>query len=137
MVYSPSKNDRDKDSLIEYPALSGETARRVNVVNTLGDPVPVIFASGSATALTIANVSVPLANTEVSYLIPASTKKIQIKARGRSKIQYAFVLGDSSLNYITIWPGFSQEIEDILLSSSTIYFQTSLASETVEVLTWS
>lgn len=49
MVYSPSKNDRDKDSLIEYPASSGETARRVTVVNDVSDPIPVSVSSLSVT----------------------------------------------------------------------------------------
>lgn len=49
MTYQPSKNDRDKDSLIEYPALSGETARRVTVVNDVSDPIPVSVSSLSVT----------------------------------------------------------------------------------------
>lgn len=49
MVFSANVNDKQKDSIIEYPASSGLSARRVNIVNPSSDPIPV---SPSPVALT-------------------------------------------------------------------------------------
>ena len=83
----------------------------------------------------IYNVAVALANTEVSQALTASTKFFLIRARGRSKIKLAFVSGESGTKYITVSPG-CVYTQDGVSFTGTLYFQTSLASETIEVLEW-
>ena len=84
----------------------------------------------------ITNFNALLANTEYNYTFPVNTKKFKFKARGNSKIQFSFTNGQSSTQYITIYPGGIYE-ETGLGSTVTIYFQTSKANEIVEILSWS
>ena len=98
-----------------------------------------IFGGGGLASTTpkIYNVSVPLANTEVSQALTASTKYFMIKARGSSKLQFAFISTESSTNFITVPAGSSYSESGLSLTGKTIYFQTSKASETVEIMEWS
>lgn len=85
----------------------------------------------------IFNLSVPLADTEVSQALPSSTKRFLVRARGKSRVQFSFNSGDSGSNFITISPGAVYSEDNLRLTSLTLYLQTSLANEVVEVLTWS
>jgi len=94
--------------------------------------------SQSATTPTIFNTSVPLSNTEVSQALPANTKKIVIQVRNSAaKLQFAFASGASGTNYISVPRGAVYSVENVLVSSLTLYFQTDKPSQTVEILTWS
>lgn len=84
---------------------------------------------------TIYNVSVPLANTEVSQALSASVKRFTIRVRGESRLKLAFVSGQSGTNYITIPPGCTYT-EDEINFTGTLYFQTVKASQIVEILEW-
>lgn len=92
MVYSPSKNDRDKDSLIEYPALSGETARRVTVVNDVSDPIPVSVSSLSVTitgdAITSGTVDGTATGTERTFV---NNRKNQVLASHDLAVAYTWL----------------------------------------------
>lgn len=90
-----------------------------------------------ATTPVIVNIAIPLANTEQSYALPADTKKFRIRARGNAKLQMSFVSGDSGTNFMTIFPGNVYEETGLDISTTTVYFQSSKASETVEILSWS
>lgn len=81
------------------------------------------------------NVSVPLANTEVSQTLSSAVKRFTIRVRGNSRLKLAFALGESSTNYITIPPGCTYT-EDGLGFSGVLYFQTVKASQVVEILEW-
>ena len=85
---------------------------------------------------TIYNVSVPLANTEVSQALSSSTKRFLIRVRGNANLKMAFTLGDSGSNYITVPHGCSYT-EDSINFTGTIYFQTNVAGQVVEILEWS
>jgi len=84
----------------------------------------------------IANIAIPTANIEQSYILPASTKKFRLKARGNAITKLAFTSGQSGTNFITIFPGSVFE-ETGLNSTITLYFQLSKSSEILEVLSWS
>jgi hypothetical protein len=86
---------------------------------------------------TIANVSIPLANTEVSYTLPANTKKFYIKLRDASAVlKLAYVMGDSGITYLTIprsnWYGESE----LSVTGLTLYLQSSSPSQVAEVIIW-
>ena len=89
-----------------------------------------------STTPTIANVVATLANTEYSYAFPANTAKYKVSARGLSKLKVAFVLGDTSTNYVTVTPGAKLTEENVLLNSTVLYFQATKPLEVVEILSW-
>lgn len=97
-------------------------------------PIPV--SVDPVTTPTIFNVTATLANTEYSQALPSDTKKLLLRCRGLSRIQFSFASGGTNTNYITIRPGTVYSVEGLSLSSSTIYFETSLAGQVVEILTW-
>lgn len=84
----------------------------------------------------IQNVLVAIADTEEAIALPANTKKFELKARGTSKLQVAYVSGQSGTTYHTIWPGFCLREEDIDRASLTVYVQASKASEIIEIKSW-
>lgn len=89
-----------------------------------------------ATTPTIENLSVPLANTEVSYAFPAKTFKFTMKARGAAQIQFAFVASQSSTNFISLKAGAGIAEDDLDLNGTVLYLQTNLPSQTIEILSW-
>lgn len=84
----------------------------------------------------LSNISIPLANTEVTIVIPAATVRFMIKARG-SKIQFAYTAGNSGTTFVTVPAGCNYS-EDLIndTASLTLYVQSTLAGEIVELLTW-
>lgn len=90
------------------------------------------------TTPTIANVGIPLANTEVSYLLPAGTRSFYISLRDSSaNLKLAYILGDSGITYITIHRGNWYSEEDLsLVAPTTLYFQADTAAQTAEIVHW-
>ena len=82
------------------------------------------------------NVSVALANTEVSQALTADTKAFTIRVRGSANLKLAFTATESATTFITIPRGANYGI-DGLKFNGTLYFQTDKASQTVEILEWS
>jgi len=87
------------------------------------------------TTATIFNVTLVSANTEFSQVLPPNIKGFEIKARGTSRLQLAYTVGDSGSNFITIDPG-SSFSESYFYASKTLYFQSTKAGETVEIITY-
>lgn len=85
----------------------------------------------------INNISIAVANTEQSFVIPATAKKVFFQMEGTSRLQYSFTSGQSGTNYITLHPGVGFEIENLELSSSlTLYYQATSAGDTLQILYW-
>ena len=92
--------------------------------------------SGSQTPL-IANVITGSAGVETSYTFPALTRRIQVKSRGITTIQFSYTVGTSGTTFVTIPPRGVYTEENLCLTSSlTLYFQANKASQTVEILSW-
>lgn len=89
----------------------------------------------AATTPTIYNVSVPLANTEVSQALNPATKMFTIKTRGIATLQLAFNPGDSGTLFLTV-PAGAAYTQEGLNFSGIIYLQTSKAGQVVEILEW-
>jgi hypothetical protein len=87
-----------------------------------------------AKSVFITNATATLAATEYSHVLQDNLKQLTVKARGSSKLQVAFVSGDSSLNYISIPKGAVLNMDTIDFSATTLYFQSSNASEIIEIL---
>jgi hypothetical protein len=100
----------------------------------LARPIAQLKASSTPT---IYNKSVPTANTEVSQALSANTKQFIIRVRGHgSTLKLAYVATESGTNYITIPKGCSMEVRNVDLTSTTLYFQCDVASQTVEIQEW-
>lgn len=82
------------------------------------------------------NISIPLASTEVSFVIPAGTRKFRFKIRENSKAQIAYASTESGTKFFSVPPGSVYIEEDVDAGTSTLYFQTVKASQTAEIITW-
>ena len=124
------ERDYQAFKLIQYlPSLTGKWSRCVSLIEdfVLTGREPKIY-----------NVSVPLANTEVSQALSDTTKKFTIKLRaGVGSLKFAFTATESASNYITVPPGCSYTDTDLQLSSKTIYFQSTRPTGVVEIIEWS
>jgi hypothetical protein len=90
-----------------------------------------------ATNPTIANVSMPVAATEYSYALPADTKKFYIKLRDPlAEIKLSYTAGASGTTYVTVERGNWYGEEDLSIGMVTLYFQSSVASQTLEIVSW-
>jgi len=95
-------------------------------VNVLEANTPQIF-----------NVSIPLANTEVSQALPTGTKYFLIRVRGSSSLlKLAFSAGTSGTTFVEVNRGTVYSSPVVTAGSVTLYFQTTQASQTAEILVW-
>jgi len=132
MTLPRNRAQRDNEAFEENSGDQG-VDRRVVVKNTAGDPANVSFTP-SPSAITIYNKAVPSADTEVSQSINSNTRQLIIRARGNTVIKFSFVATESGTKFTTIPVGSSLSLDNINLSSATIYLQTSKASQIVEIL---
>lgn len=88
----------------------------------------------SNTTTTITNYTAVSANTEYSIALPSSTKTFVLRSRGLGQIILAFNSGETATKFITI-PGGSSYKDENFYTSQTIYFQTTVAGDTIELLT--
>jgi hypothetical protein len=80
--------------------------------------------------------AVPLANTEVSHTLPASTKRFKIQNRDNGLVKLSYVTGFTTV-YWTIFPGVVFGEDWINLGSLTLYLQSTKPSQTLEITSWS
>ncbi len=99
-------------------------------------PLSTVSLQG-AQSPTIANVVCILANTEYSYTLPPTTKQFEIGPRGVSTLKFAVISGASGTTYVTIGSGDTRKFDAISLTLGlTVYFQSTKAGETVEIISW-
>jgi len=123
----------DGTSFFTSTSVGGDLGLDVNIINS---SLPIIISGIDTPALT--NIAIPTANTEQSFSIAATTKKIQMRVRGRGRLRYTFTSGTSGTNFFTVSKGAQERIDNLDLSSGvTVYFQSDTAGETLEVLQWS
>jgi len=84
---------------------------------------------------TIYNKTVASKDVEESQALGDGVKKIMIKCRGNANIKLSYTQNDSDTKYITIPRGVVYT-EDGLDFSGTIFFQTSVDTQVVEILVW-
>lgn len=86
----------------------------------------------------ITNVTTVLANTEYSHSFGAATKKFLIKPRNIGSLKFSFTLGQSGTTYINISAGSFYVMDSLALTGAlTIYFQSPLAGNIIEIIAWS
>lgn len=84
---------------------------------------------------TVWNVPIALANTEVSFNLPADTHKFLLRPRTACEMKLSYALGQSGTTYVTIPPR-TNFTDENYYSSQTIYFQSNIAGITVEIVTY-
>lgn len=94
-------------------------------------------ASTAKDAPAVQNIAAAAADTEYSVTLPANTVAFQLRARHQSRVRYSYTATESGVTYITIPPGNCLLEEGLTPGSRTVYFQTSKASEVIEVKSWS
>lgn len=91
---------------------------------------------GSVTPV-VSVVSMPLAATEYSFVLPQDCRQFLVKTRSGAVLQVAYASGQSGTTYMTVPRHCFYAESDIKLTSTvTLYFQSPLASQELEVLTW-
>ena len=87
---------------------------------------------------TVQNLTMATAGTEYSFTIPASSVACKFKARNNSTLQYAYTMGQSNVEYITLWPGEEETIDLMDASNGAIqvYVQASKDNEVIEIVSW-
>lgn len=82
----------------------------------------------------ITNLDAPSANNEVSLLLSTGLKEITIRSRLKATMKLAFVSGESGTKYITVPKNANYSQGRLSLSSTTLYVQTNISSNTIEVI---
>lgn len=85
----------------------------------------------------VENVSIPLANTEVTHALPTGTKRFFIKLRDRAILKIAYAVGTSGTTFSTIKPRSWYAEERIGAGTTTLYMQSPTAGQTAEITSWS
>lgn len=100
-------------------------------------PVEATVVLSNVGTPTIFNVICPLAGSEYSQLLPNNTAQVLLKSRNsQAKLQLSWKVGESLTNFLTISPGNIYMLENVKLSSKTIYFNSSKDNTIVEIITW-
>jgi len=90
-----------------------------------------------ASAPTIYNVSMTLADTEYSQVLPNNVRIIDVKLRAlNALLKMAFTVNESGSNYVTIPFGASMHLDMVKLTGKTIYFQSPTANQVCEIVCW-
>jgi len=77
-------------------------------------------------------------NTETSFSFPAKTKRFSLKNRGNGLLKISYTSGQSGSTYWTIEPACTYEETEINVNTQvTIYLQSPIANQTLEVISWS
>lgn len=85
----------------------------------------------------IYNVTMTSKDTEYSQALPAGTRKVDIKLRATNALlKVAFTESASGSTYITVPYGSSLHLENVDLTSITVYVQSPTDVQTLEVLAW-
>jgi hypothetical protein len=109
--------------------------------NNIGNMDIVTIGSGEvvkpSTTPVIYNITCTSANTEYSQALPDNCKKFSITLKSRNNLvtwQFKLSAGGTAMY---LMGNESINEDNILLTSQTLYFQTNLAGEVVEILAWS
>jgi len=86
---------------------------------------------------TVYNVTIATANVEQSLALSAQILGYLIKTRqGSAELKLSHVSGQSGTNYLTI-PRKAVHTDEHPYANLTLYFQSPVAGDVVEVVTWS
>ena len=84
----------------------------------------------------IFNEVIASADTEQSLSISGLIVGYMIKSRGRGNIKLSHVSGESGTKYLTVKPG-AVYTDEHRYNNLTLYFQSNIAGEVIEIVAWS
>lgn len=88
----------------------------------------------AAKTIKITNLTLSLANVEYNHPLQSKLKQIKIKSRSASRLQYAFIEGDSSVLFKVI-PKFCEEVlVDVDFTGKILYVQSDSTAAIVEIV---
>lgn len=130
----------DRSVTVVKSVISGETsAGGGGFVNVKVDPAGKLETNAETTQSPVTrasyNVSIAVADTEQSLVLPTDITGYMIKTRGAGVLKLSHVSGESGTNY-TLIPGRANFTDDHRYQNLTIYFQSPTAGEVVEVVAW-
>lgn len=96
-----------------------------------------VEASTTAKIYNVTTSATPNTELVVPLTTDRSVKQLLIRNRGNGDLKVCFEAGESGSNYFTILGGNTYTVENLLLFSASIYLQTNVASQEVEILEWS
>lgn len=92
-----------------------------------------VLVSSEISSYTVQNVSVPLANTEVSITLGSDVVWFEVYNRTGGRTKVGFGVGDSGTLYSTLESGDAHEYTKKAGSALTIYVQCPKAGQLIEV----
>lgn len=96
-----------------------------------------VFPLASADTPEIINKSIPLADTEVSQVLPTDTRMFHVKIRnGASSLRIAFGAGETATKYFEIHRGTAYLSPFIEGGGLTLYLRSDKASVVAEIIAW-
>lgn len=117
-----------------YPGLEGSKDTLDSIETILGSSIK------ESTDHEIYNVTMTLANTEYSQVLPANTKKFMIHTRDGTEFRLAFETGRVAVPtepYFTV-PDFEAYWEDLINPAAlTLYFGCADTLKVIEIICWS
>ena len=84
---------------------------------------------------TVENVTIAVANSEVTHALPAGTRQYKIQYRGNRPLKIAFAVGTSGTTYWELYPGQPAETQFINNTATITLYMQSPGTGTVEI--WS
>lgn len=87
------------------------------------------------TQVEIENITLTLANTEYSKVLPSSCKKFLIKARTLGNLKLAYSSGETNVSWLTINYG-AAYVDDNFYTNRTIYVQSNIGGTIIEVVSF-
>lgn len=100
---------------------------------------PWLVETDKSTAPTVYNVTLTLANTEYSQLLPANTREFRFRCRTLYDVRFAFVTGKvatPTAPYLTLPAGMEYSSDGNDLAAVTLYLASSQAGVVAELEVW-
>jgi len=92
---------------------------------------------GKPNTQAIENIIIVNANTEYDYTFPIDTVGFFLHNRNKGLVKCSYTATESATKYLSIFPGqvYTEESRD--LGGQKIYFQSPVANQVLEVVSWS
>lgn len=103
-------------------------------IGSFGGTQPLLKPVKNPVNSTVVTSATPATETSFTFVL---IKRFKIINRGNAMVQFAYSLGDSGTNYISIPPGSYNEEAGIDDQTITIYLQSPSANQRLEVVQWS
>lgn len=133
-----NKLDQKQNEYLNFDFdIDGEVARFVidNLTHDKLDALIAAVGGSSNTTATISNEAIAAPNVEQSFVLPSNTKRFLIRNRANNDIKFAYTVGGTASDWLTIKKGAVLE-DTSFYSAQTIYFQTDNAGDVIEIVTY-